>query len=96
MISRTFLRRYLLTVFAVLTAFALLAGAYQINAAARAVMSENAVPMPSISGDGVIESVFSGYGLSCFRSAAGKVCPYIALVVEVLLWVFFAIVSVGS
>lgn len=96
MTSRIFLRRYILTVFACLMLFALLAGVWQINGAARAAMSESAVPMPEISGDGAIEYVFSGYGLSCLRSVAGKVFPYAALVLESLLLVFFAVVSPGS
>lgn len=88
-----FMRRYIFAVFASLMIFALLAGAWQINDAARAAMSESAVPMPEISGDGAVEYVFSGYGLSCLRSVAGKVFPYAALVLECLLWVFFNLVA---
>lgn len=93
MISRVSLRRYLLAVMITLTLFALAAGAYQVRAAAMATMSENAVPMPDISGDGVIERVFDGWWLSALRSVAGKLFPYIALVLELLLWFFFILLS---
>lgn len=93
MISKITLRRYILALMLTLTLFALLAGTYRINLAAQAAMSESAVPLPEISGDGALEYVFSGYGMSCLRSAVGKVCPYIALVVELILWVFFSLVG---
>ncbi len=93
MISRVSLRRYLLAFFAAMSLFALTAAVWQINAAASAAMSENAVPMPKISGDGVIEYIFSGSAVSCLRSLAGKVFPYASLVLELLLWVFFAVAA---
>ncbi len=96
MISRITMRRYLFSLMAALTVLALAAGVWQIKEAARAAMSENAVPRPEISGDGVIESIFSGRGLLSLRSAAGKVFPYAAFVLECLLWVFFNVVGLNA
>lgn len=96
MISKITMRRYFIAMFATLMVFALLAGAYQINEAAQAAMSENAVPMPEISGDGVIEAFFSGNWLSCLRRVAGIVFPYAALVLEILIWAFFSVVALGA
>ena len=96
MISRISLHRFFLAFTAAMTVLVLVGGVWQVNEAARAAMSENAVPRPDISGDGVIEYVFSGYGMSCLRSVAGKVFPYAALVLECLLWVFFNVVALRA
>ncbi len=82
----------LLTTLAVM---ALVGGFLQINATARDAMSENAVPRLLSSGNGMIESVFNGWGLSALRSASGKIFPYAALVLEFLIFVFFLIVREG-
>lgn len=89
-------RRYLTALLSTLTVFCLLAGVWQINSSARSAMSENAVPGLQCSGNGIIESVFEGYGLSALRSVVAKVFPYAALVVEFLIYVFFAIVGTHS
>ena len=86
-------RRYTLALLSTLTLFCLLAGVWQINSAARSAMSENAVPALSGSGNGIIESVFEGNGLSALRSTVAKVFPYAALVIEFLIYIFFSIVG---
>lgn len=86
-------RRYIISLLATLTLLGLLAGVWQINSAARSVMSENAVPALTGSGNGIIESVFEGNSLSALRSAVAKIFPYAALVIEFLIYIFFAIVG---
>ena len=86
-------RRYIISLLGTLTLLGLLAGVWQINSAARSVMSENAVPVLTGSGNGIIESVFEGNGLSALRSVVAKIFPYAALVIEVLIYIFFAIVG---
>jgi len=86
-------RRYMISLLTTLTLFCLLAGVLQINSAARSTMSENAVPTLTGSGNGIIENVFDGYGLSALRSVVAKIFPYAALVIEVLIYAFFAIVG---
>lgn len=89
-------RRFIFGFMGTMTVFALMAGLYQVDSAARAAMSENAVPAFDISGNGVVEALFDGVGLSCLRSVIGKVFPYAALVVELLLCVFFGIIGAGT
>lgn len=86
-------RRYMISLLTTLTLFCLLAGVVQINSAARSTMSENAVPALLDSGNGIIESVFDGCGLSALRSTIAKVFPYAALVIEALIYAFFVIVG---
>ena len=86
-------RRYIISLLGTLTLLGSLAGVWQINSAARSVMSENAVPVLTGSGNGIIESVFEWNGLSALRSVVAKIFPYAALVIEVLIYIFFAIVG---
>lgn len=86
-------RRYFMSLLVSLTIAALAAGFLQVNSAARATMSENAVPQLLGSGDGIIESLFEGGYLSALRSVIGKIFPYAALVLEILIFVFFAVVE---
>jgi|GEM_PF-1526001 len=86
-------RRYVFSLLTTLTIIGLAAGFIQVNAAARAVMSENAVPRLLDSGDGIIESLFSGGYLSALRSVIAKIFPYAALVLEILIFIFFVIVE---
>ncbi len=86
-------RRYILSLLTTLTLAVLAAGFVQVNSAARATMSENAVPQLLGSGDGIIERVFEGGYLSALRSIIGKIFPYAALVLEFLIFVFFAVVE---
>jgi len=86
-------RRYLISLLAALAVLGLMAGAWRINASARSAMSENAVPVMIDNGNGIIESVFEGHELSALRSGIAKIFPYAALVVEILIYVFFSIVE---
>ena len=86
-------RRYMISLLTTLTLFCLLAGVLQINSAARSTMSENAVPTLSGNGNGIIENIFDGCGLSALRSVIAKIFPYAALVIEVLIYAFFAIIG---
>ena len=85
-------RRYILALLSTLTLFCLVAGVWQINSSARMAMSENAVPALTGSGNGIIESVFEGNSLSALRSVVAKVFPYAALVIEFLIYIFFAVI----
>lgn len=95
MYSTVVWRRFLLSFMATLALAALAGGFLQVNSAAREAMSEKAVPVLLGSGDGIIESVFDGWGLSALRGAVGKVFPYASLVLEILIFIFFAIVESG-
>ncbi len=86
-------RRFIISMLSTLTLFCLIAAVGQINYSARCAMDENAVPALAGSGNGIIESVFEGSGLSALRSVIAKIFPYTAVVLEFLIYVFFAIVG---
>ena len=88
-------RSFLLSFFVTIALAALLGGIFQVNDAARAALSEKAVPVLVGSGDGIIRNVFGGWGFSALRSAVGKVFPYASFVLELLIFIFFALVEKG-
>ncbi len=85
-------RVYVLSLVLTLMLAAFGAGVLQVDSSARAAMNENAVPLLQCGGDSVIELLF-GWQLSALRSVVGKIFPYAALVLELLIFIFFAIVE---